>query len=626
MILRHPIFRHKLLWKSEGWASVHSRNVVTRFMVCLLVSMSISGWVDGSVQAGNFGPITDGDVSALINAIESANDEGINPGPDTIILPPNSTYTLSMTTDPRIPFAGEGNNGLPTISSTITIQGNESVIERDASLFTDPEDRCRTLNDDNKFRILHMVRSGNLTLEKVTIQNGCADNSDGSFGTLGGGVFSQGGLMTLTHSTVRDNTARGSAAGGGGIGNYGSNATVTLLHSNVKDNMTTGQGAGIFNLGDKVTLIDSTVSGNIASSGGGGISNIGGPLTLTHSRVSGNMARSGGGIQNDSDLLTLMHSVVNGNTATGFRGLGGGIYLSGGEVPMLTMTHSTVSGNMAVNGGGISATNSGLDAIVTLTHSTVSGNTATGKGGGLFSVPGMVTLVNSTVSGNSATEGGGLYTLAGYGRLTLMLLQSTVSGNTATSNGSGLFFKNQHLRSLKVTLSNTIIADQVAGQDCFDDGFTTFNSTNFNLDSDGTCHLTQGNDKPNGSANLSPLQINSPGTTATHALTANSDALDMGDCSGGTIVDDQRGVSRPQGSHCDIGAFEVMDALVLACDINQDQTVDHTDIGLIFAARNTSATGMDDLRDRDSDKTITVTDGRLCVLECTNSRCMPSVP
>jgi len=60
---------------------------------------------------------------------------------------------------------------------------------------------------------------------------------------------------------------------------------------------------------------------------------------------------------------------------------------------------------------------------------------------------------------------------------------------------------------------------------------------------------------------LGPLQVNG-GPTETHALLSGSPAIDhipVLDCTdtGGTpITTDQRGVARPQGSSCDIGAYE----------------------------------------------------------------------
>jgi len=71
-------------------------------------------------------------------------------------------------------------------------------------------------------------------------------------------------------------------------------------------------------------------------------------------------------------------------------------------------------------------------------------------------------------------------------------------------------------------------------------------------------------------AKLGPLQDNG-GENATHALLAGSAAIDTGatcpDKIGAALSADQRGVARPQGVACDIGAFELAD-LVFADDFD----------------------------------------------------------
>lgn len=139
-----------------------------------------------------------GDVTRLIDAIQAANDEENNPGRDVIALGgpvaqlPTSaaspeqiglpaqpidrggTFTLSPTADDRIPFEADGHNGLPSVTSEITIQGNGAVIERAASLACELDE---TLTSD-EFRIFHVAEpGGNLVLENVTVTNGCADGN-----------------------------------------------------------------------------------------------------------------------------------------------------------------------------------------------------------------------------------------------------------------------------------------------------------------------------------------------------------------------------------------------------------------------------------------------------------------
>ena len=61
---------------------------------------------------------------------------------------------------------------------------------------------------------------------------------------------------------------------------------------------------------------------------------------------------------------------------------------------------------------------------------------------------------------------------------------------------------------------------------------------------------------------------------------------------------------------------------LLRCDIDSNGTIDRSDIGLIFAARNQPA-NPGDPRDNDGDGLITVGDARQCVLLCTNPDCGP---
>jgi uncharacterized repeat protein (TIGR01451 family) len=58
------------------------------------------------------------------------------------------------------------------------------------------------------------------------------------------------------------------------------------------------------------------------------------------------------------------------------------------------------------------------------------------------------------------------------------------------------------------------------------------------------------------------------GGTPTHALQAGSPAIDAGTCA--NVVSDQRGVPRPQGLHCDIGAYEAQPDLALSKTADND--------------------------------------------------------
>jgi hypothetical protein len=101
------------------------------------------------------------------------------------------------------------------------------------------------------------------------------------------------------------------------------------------------------------------------------------------------------------------------------------------------------------------------------------------------------------------------------------------------------------------------VADQVSGGDCAGDAITSYG---YNLDSDGSCGLNAPSDRT-ADPQLAPLRDNG-GPTETRALLFGSPAIDaipVENCTdrlGTPIAADQRGVPRPQGAACDIGAYE----------------------------------------------------------------------
>jgi len=70
------------------------------------------------------------------------------------------------------------------------------------------------------------------------------------------------------------------------------------------------------------------------------------------------------------------------------------------------------------------------------------------------------------------------------------------------------------------------------------------------MDTDGSCNITTVS--PN-SLKLGPLADNG-GPTQTHVLGQGSVAIDA--AAGSCLTNDQRGVHRPQGADCDVGAYE----------------------------------------------------------------------
>ncbi|MEK7324904.1 MAG: choice-of-anchor Q domain-containing protein, partial [Chloroflexota bacterium] len=207
-------------------------------------------------------------------------------------------------------------------------------------------------------------------------------------------------------------------------------------------------------------------------------------------------------------------------------------YISGGT---LALTNVTISNNAASSGGGIYISGSGG---LTMTNVTISTNTATGDGGGVtIASGGTGALTNVTITNNTAD-----------------------SNADDTGNGGGI-----RLSSTVgvVTLKNTLIAGNV------DNSPTTLNpdcsgamtSQGYNLLGNNTgCTFTPTTGDQVGTAGspinplLGPLQ-NNGGQTSTHALLTGSPAINAG-ANAACPATDQRGVSRPQGAACDIGAYE----------------------------------------------------------------------
>ena len=210
--------------------------------------------------------------------------------------------------------------------------------------------------------------TGALTFSGVTVTaNQTADSN-------GGGIFSsaQAGstVISLTNSTVSNNTSRrvtAAGANGGGIA-VGANVGLQLTGSTVANNV----------------AANINVSPNVGN--GGGIflqttpSTVGRPF-FTNTSVTGNTAaESGGGIITAQPIDVNQVSVISNNTAT--RTSGGGIYINGtgnSVISKVTMTGNSTGGS----GGAIFLDNAGGNPSLNMTFSRIVGNSASVSFSGL---------------------------------------------------------------------------------------------------------------------------------------------------------------------------------------------------------------------------------------------------
>ena len=125
---------------------------------------------------------------------------------------------------------------------------------------------------------------------------------------LNSGINNEG-TLTVTNSTIADNTAAISA---GGIGNEG---TLTVTNSTIADNTAANSAGGILNYGT-LTVTNSTIADNTAANSAGGIGNVG-KLTVTNSTIAYNEADFGGGLAVIEGTATLYNTIVALNTGSG---------------------------------------------------------------------------------------------------------------------------------------------------------------------------------------------------------------------------------------------------------------------------------------------------------------------
>lgn len=449
-----------------------------------------------------------------------------------------------------------------SISGTITLGSQLPNIQNAGTLTIDGAGQNVTISGNDITRVFQVNFGATLNLQNLTVTNGHA--------STGGGI-NNGGTLNVTNCTFSSNSAPGSSGGalqntsdgtanianstfstnnasmGGGISNFGA---LTITGSTFSGNDASSVGGAIYNQSGSSTLtvMNSTFSSNTATAEGGGIYNLIGTLSINDSAFSDNTAANGGGSIRNAATMTVINSTFSGNRATGTNGNGGGI-LSDGTA---SITNSTLSNNTAgtTNGSGGGIRNFGA---LTVTGSTFSGNSAI-SGGGIDNYGGTLTVINSTYFGNSATYGGGIMNDSTG---TVNVVNSTFSGNSATDSGGAIRTYGA------LTISNTIVANSTAGGNC---GGTIANGGN-NIDDGATCGWGAANGSmSNTDPQLGALADNG-GRTQTMALLAGSPAIDgvTYNAPNGCPATDQRGIARPIGLRCDIGAYEYGFRIYLPC-------------------------------------------------------------
>jgi hypothetical protein len=340
-----------------------------------------------------------------------------------------------------------------------------------------------------------------------------------------------------------------------GLQNVADDGTVHVAAGTYHETFSIGSGKNLVSTaGAQNTIIDGDGSGHVIYISSGPWQNTISGFTIQNGYVTTSLWNPAdeqvlfAGI--NLDFIKMLPRLFNGSS------LGGGIYISGQHI--VTLNDCVIKGNQATRGGGIYN-----DGQLTMNGCTISGNSAVQYGGGIYnSSGGEICMTNCTISGNSLTldsdcYGGGIYNIG-----TMELLNCTIAYNSTSSNPNaygGGFAENVPATS---TFKNTIVANNTAGNSSYNNGyiepFVTHTSQGNNLDSENSCGFNQPTDLINTEPLLGPLQDNG-GPTFTHALLHGSPAIDAANNSGAPATD-QRGAPRPQGTTCDIGAYELTQA------------------------------------------------------------------
>jgi CSLREA domain-containing protein len=455
--------------------------------------------------------------------------------------------------------------GLYRFSSALGTTGENGGLQGDlditAPLTIKGAGATATVVDANQLDRVFEVRPGvPATLSRLTIENGKPPaGSDG-----GGALIDSGATLGLVADLVSSNQAES----GAGV-RVGDGGALSTSGSAVIGNSATAAGGGIAHIGTTATLKNTIVAGNSANHGGGitnGIEDVTSTMSIAGGAISGNQATASGGGIDTLKKLSLTGAEISGNQA---GGSGGGLFIEI-HAPPVTLTRATVSRNTTVSGVGGGIDN---ESVLTVADSTVSGNRGGDNGGGISST-GTLTVNRSTLSDNFGFDGDGLNN---YGDATLT--NTTLSGNGSISpggRGGGIFnasgdsltLRNdtiyQNIASAQagdggnlykegpVSAKDTIVANALTSGNCGGLGTITSLGRNLDYDSGGDIHPCFVPPDLNGDPALGSLKDNG-GPTRTHALGTLSAALNAG---AGCEPTDQRGVPRPQGSACEIGAYE----------------------------------------------------------------------
>ncbi len=482
----------------------------------------------------------------LIEAIQSANQDFAVGGcvagdeADEIII--SGIHTLTMPFDNAGAPPPYGDAGLPTITTPIIISSSNSSSEI-----------RREVNDpSNRFRIFNVIGSNaSLTLNNIVVSGGDVefDISGNDNATRGGGIYLFASELSLNQSTITNNAA---VSFGGGI--YSSSSKIIISDSLITNNLANIISAMSLNSDSEVVIANSTIENNRTRRG------------------SGNVV---------SALLTEKLKIINSSIV---NNASGGVNVQGGNLIMLD---TTISGNIkdtsmlnsileSISGLQISGF-SGANSRHSIVNSTITDNPPAGTlAPDFIDIHGIRVIPPNTTSSDT---------------LVVLVRNTIVSGNGASgSNGT----PEGHEIHVYDDGANFIADDiffefnnNIIGHAGISQSLALNNVTISSLDNQ---ILTSDSVNPTELRDIINQLGNYGGPSPSHTLPADSPAIDNGLFDGEPVLvlgegvywepgcrgedfapgtsppyrNDQRGLSRPIGTNCDVGSTEFRDSDIIS--------------------------------------------------------------
>jgi len=320
-------------------------------------------------------------------------------------------------------------NGTIALTNTINIANN---------VILDAQNVSFTISGNNTVRLFYIAPGAALSATNVIFANGCVSNNTAD----GGGIYNDGGTVTLVSCVLTNNFAESYLSSGSPVGSaslsrggaiFNRNGIVSLFDSGLYNNMAAGlystslltwyvYGGAIYSSNGTVKIINCNFSSNLCTSidpgpsfedgsaYGGAVFQASGSLLVTNSIFASNQAFGGNGGGLDDipgpafggafcvigGIAIVDHSQFLGNIANGDNlakypqsGYGGAIYSSSS----LIAESCTFAANQALAG-----------------NSTVDGS-VTGQGGAIYNAGSAIlsrcSVFSNSVQGSAGIEYGG---------------------------------------------------------------------------------------------------------------------------------------------------------------------------------------------------------------------------